>query len=132
MINKLFSNVDVLKAGLDASWLKNQVIANNIANVDTPNFKSSSVSFEAAFKRALQGDDFTAKKTREKHIDFEGTDMRPTVTTDYSTTYRMDGNNVNIDAESAKLAKNQIFYNTLAQQISSELRKLNMAINGGK
>ena len=44
----------------------------------------------------------------------------------------MDGNNVNIDAESAKLAKNQIFYNTLAQQLSSELRKLNMAINGGK
>jgi len=132
LINKLFSNVDVLKAGLDASWLKNQVIANNIANVDTPNFKSSSVSFEAAFKRALQGDDFTAKKTREGHIDFEGADMRATVTTDVSTTYRMDGNNVNIDAESAELAKNQIFYNTLVQQLSSEFRKLNMAINGGK
>jgi len=132
LINKLFSNVDVLKAGLDASWLKNQVIANNIANVDTPNFKSSSVSFEAAFKRALQGDDFTAKKTREGHIDFEGADMRATVTTDVSTAYRMDGNNVNIDAESAELAKNQIFYNTLVQQLSSEFRKLNMAINGGK
>ena len=132
MINNLFSNVNVLKAGMDASWLKNQVIANNIANVDTPNFKSSSVSFEAAFKRALQEGDLTTKKTREGHIDFEGTDMRATVTTDVSTTYRMDGNNVNIDAESAELAKNQIFYNTLVQQLSSEFRKLNMAINEGK
>jgi flagellar basal-body rod protein FlgB len=132
LIDKLFSNVNVLKAGLDASWLKNEVIANNIANVDTPNFKSSSVSFEAAFKSALQEGDFAAKKTREGHIDFDGTNMQATVTTDTDTTYRMDGNNVNIDAENAELAKNQIFYNTLAQQLSSEFRKLSMAINEGK
>jgi flagellar basal-body rod protein FlgB len=132
LIDNLFSNVNVLKAGLDASWLKNEVIANNIANVDTPNFKSSSVSFEAAFKSALAEGDFTAKKTQEKHIDFEGTTMQATVTMDTDTTYRMDGNNVNIDAENAELAKNQIFYNTLSQQLSSELRKLSMAINEGK
>lgn len=132
MIDKLFSNVNMLKAGLDASWLKNEVITNNIANVDTPNFKSSSVSFESAFKSALAQDDFATKKTHEGHIDFDSDFPQATVTRDTNTTYRMDGNNVNIDAENAELAKNQIFYNTLAQQLSSEFRKLSVAINGGK
>jgi len=132
LIDNLFSNVDILKAGLDASWLRNKVITNNIANVDTPNFKSSSVSFESAFKSALEQDDFTAKKTQEGHIDFDADMPQATVTTDADTTYRMDGNNVNIDAENAKLAKNQIFYNALSEQLSSEFRKLSMAINEGK
>jgi flagellar basal-body rod protein FlgB len=132
LIDNIFSNVNVLKAGLDASWLKNEVIANNIANVDTPNFKSSSVSFEAAFKSALEQGDSAAKKTREGHIDFDEMSPQAMVTTDTDTTYRMDGNNVNIDAENAELAKNQIFYSTLSQQLSSEFRKLSMAINEGK
>lgn len=132
MIDKLFGNVNVLKAGLDASWLRNEVIANNIANVDTPNFKSSSVSFESAFKNALAQDGFAAKKTREGHIDFEGTMPQATVTRDTNTTYRMDGNNVNIDKENADLAKNQIYYNTLVQQLTSEFRKLSLAINEGR
>ncbi len=132
MIGKMFGNVDMIKAGLDASWLRNEVIANNIANVDTPNFKSSSVSFESAFKNALNQEGFTAKTTRAGHIDFSDNLPRATVVTDTDTTYRMDGNNVNIDAESAALAKNQIYYNTLVRQLSSEFSKLNMAINEGK
>lgn len=46
MFEKMFNNVSLLKKGLDASWLKNEVISNNVANVDTPGFKSSSVEFE--------------------------------------------------------------------------------------
>jgi flagellar basal-body rod protein FlgB len=132
LIDKMFSNVNMLKAGLDASWMRNEVIANNIANVDTPNFKSASVSFESAFRNALNQEGFTAKTTRAQHIDFSDNLPRATVVTDTGTTYRMDGNNVNIDAESAKLAKNQIYYNTLVRQLSSEFSKLSMAINEGK
>lgn len=130
MFGNVFNNVDVLHKGLDASWLKNNVIANNIANVDTPGFKASSVSFESSFKAAL-GRGFTAKKTRAKHIDFSGSDMRGVVTLDNGTAYRMDGNNVNIDAQNAELAKNTIYYNALVQQLSSEFRKLRTAINEG-
>lgn len=130
MFGNIFDNVNVLQKGLDASWLKNKVIANNIANVDTPGFKASSVSFEASFKAAL-GREFSAKRTRAKHIDFSGNDMRGVVMQDNSTTYRMDGNNVNIDAQNAELAKNTIYYNTLVQQLSSEFRKLQIAINEG-
>lgn len=131
MFDNVFDNVGVLQKGLDASWLKNKVISNNIANVDTPGFKTSSVSFESAFKAAINSGELTAKKTRNKHIEFSGQDMNALVTQDAGTTYRMDGNNVNIDAQNAELAKNTIYYNTLVQQLSSEFRKLNMAIKEG-
>ncbi len=130
MPGNVFNNVDVLQQGLNASWMKNKVIANNIANVDTPGFKASSVSFESVFKAAI-GREFTAKKTRSKHIDFSGSDMQAVVAQDNSTTYRMDGNNVNIDAQNAEMAKNTIFYNALVQQLSSEFRKLQIAIREG-
>ncbi len=129
MIDKIFNNVGVLQKGLDASWLKNQVISNNIANVDTPNFKSSSVSFESMFKSALNGESFAARKTREKHIDFKSQSLEATVTTNEGTSNGLDGNNVDIDYENAELAKNTIYYNTLIEQVSSEFRKLNSAIN---
>lgn len=134
MVNNLFNNVNVLQKGLDASWLKNQVITNNIANVDTPGFKSSNVEFESAFKSALEQGGMVTKKTREKHMDFGASldDMSSMVTKNDNSSMRMDGNNVDIDTENAELAKNTIYYNTLVQQISSELRRLSMVINEGK
>ncbi len=129
MIDKLFDNVNLLQKGLDASWLKNQVIANNIANAETPNFKSSSVSFENAFKTALAQDGFTAKKTEEGHIDFPSRDVKAVVQKNTDTSEGLDGNNVDIDYENAELAKNSILYNTLIEQVSSEFRKLDAAIN---
>ena len=129
MIDKLFNNVNLLQKGLDASWLKNEVITNNIANVDTPNFKSSSVSFEDACEAALNTDDLTAKKTRAGHMDFSSQGMQAAVRTNADTSEGLDGNNVDIDYENTELAKNSILYNTLVEQVSSEFRKLSAAIN---
>lgn len=134
MVKNLFNNVNILQKGLDASWLKNQVIVNNISNVDTPGFKGSSVEFESVFKSALEQGGMATKKTRDKHMDFGGSldDMSSMVTKNNNSSMRMDGNNVDIDSENAELAKNTIYYNTLVQQISSELRRLSMVINEGK
>lgn len=132
MINDLFSNIEWLEKGLDASWLRGQVISNNIANVDTVGFKSSSVQFESAFKAALESESFSTTCTNEKHIDFSNTadNVSASVVKNDDTTMRMDGNNVDIDYQNAELAKNTIYFNTLVQQISSEFRRLNMAIQG--
>ncbi len=132
-MNNLFGNIDLLGKGLDASWLRNEVIANNIANVDTAGFKSSKVDFESSFKDALKSGSFCAKTTRDKHIKFNDTDnIEANIVKDTATTYGMDGNNVNIDYESTELAKNTIFYNTLISQVKSEFRKLRMVISEGR
>lgn len=135
MFEKIFNSTSYLEKGLEASWKKNEVINNNIANVDTPGFKRSEVEFESVFKSALEEGGFTAKRTREGHIytgsgDFDS--INPTIVTDNSSTMRMDGNNVDIDKESSELAKNTIYYYTLIQKISSEFTKLRMAIREGK
>jgi len=132
LIDNLIKNVNWIEKGLDAAWLKNQVISNNIANADTEGFKSSSVEFESAFKKALAQDRFVTKQTREKHIDFNNSvdDLSATVVTDRDTTMLADGNNVDLDYENAELAKNTIYYNTLVQQLASEFRRLNMAVRG--
>ena len=134
MIESLFKNVNWLEKGLDASWLRNQTIANNIANVDTVGFKASHVEFESQFKEALGKQSLTLKTTRAKHFSSssDSAGFEAKVVTDNNSIMRMDGNNVDIDYENAELAKNNIYYNTLVRQISSELKRLRVAINEGK
>lgn len=137
-MNKMFGGVDLLQKGLDAAWLRNEAISNNIANAETPNYKSSSVQFETLFKSALENSDqsFQTKKTRDKHISFSddmaAEDVSPVVIQNNNSTMRMDGNNVDIEAENVELARNTIYYYTLTEQINSEFTRLSMAINEGK
>ncbi len=137
MFPKLFNQVDLLERGLDTSWLRQEVIAQNIANANTPNYKSKRVEFESAFLSAL--DDrtgFTAKRTRAKHISFgdatDPADVSPAVVANDHYTMRMDGNNVDIDQENVELAKNTLRYDILSTKLNAELSRLKMAIREGR
>lgn len=135
MLNNLFGEVNLLQKGLDASWTRNEVIMNNIANVSTPGFKSSSVSFEEEMKQALAADGhgFSAKVTRPEHYKFasnSAADIRPVIVQNSDTNYRHDENNVDIDYENVELAKNTFWYDTLIEKVSSEFKKLKTVING--
>jgi len=134
MLNDAFGGIDLLQKGLDAAWTRNSVITNNIANVDTPGFKSSKVEFESALKQAMVAESggFRAKTTRPEHYDFSGSveKVKPAIVSNNDTSYRADGNNVDIDYESVELARNTYWYYALIEQISSEFAKLKTAING--
>lgn len=132
MFDKMFSSASYLHRGLDAASLRNQVITNNIANAETPNFKSSSVEFESFFNDALNSG-FTTKVTRGKHMEFtpSANNVRATIIPNNTTTQRMDGNNVDIDFQNAELAKNQIYVSSLIEKLNSEYRRLRMAIREG-
>ncbi len=136
MIDSMFGEVDKLKLGLDASWKRSEVIANNIANNDTPGYNRASVAFEDYYRAALEqesGGDFTMKRTREKH--FAGTaETQPhiEVRVDEDTSMRMDENNVDIEKEMSDMATNTLYYYTLQSKVSSEFNQLSTAITGGK
>lgn len=136
MIKDIFESTKHLEKGLDAAWLRNQVISNNIANAETPGFKSSSVEFESVFAAALDDTSgFDNKITRDKHISFSNTDpdgVVPTVVKNSGTDMRMDGNNVDIDYENVELAKNTLYYNTLVEKLNTEFSMLRMAITEGR
>jgi len=135
MWDNLFSAADLLQNGLEASWARNAVIRNNIANVETPNFKSSDVEFESVLLSALQADgtSFQAKKTNERHISFgnidSALDVSYVVTENDDTSMLVNGNNVDIEAENVKLAQNSILYNTILTKLNGELARLKMAIS---
>lgn len=130
MFDRLFQSTTALEKGLDASWLRGQVIANNIANVQTVGFKTSSVEFESLFKDALDDAGYTAGMNLNSVSALA--DVQPVVTQNADTSMLLDGNNVDIEAENAALAKNTIYYNTLLQKLTSELEKLSVAINEGR
>ncbi len=149
MIDRLFDRINLLEKGLDATWRKNDVIANNIANADTPEFKSSSVEFESVFRDALEttaGSNAPSTPTRtsafvensgrntvpsRSSLSVDSEDLSPNVKVNQDTAIRMDGNNVDMDAEMSELAKNSILYDTLSYAASRELGRLKMIINGG-
>ncbi|HOA30676.1 MAG: flagellar basal body rod protein FlgB [Clostridia bacterium] len=128
MANNIFSHIDKFKVGLDASWLRNEILANNIANVDTPNFKRSDVRFSKILE-----DSISMKTTRDKHINpASSSNYSVEVYEDSNTNVRMDGNNVDIEREMNELAKNAIWYNYLTHMVTKEIKLLDLAINGGR
>ena len=138
MWNNVFRPIDVLQKGLSASWTRNAVIRNNIANVETPGFKASVLEFESLFAQALQGSGFTAKRTHPVHRDFgivgvgNIDNIRPMIHESKDLSMRMDGNNVDIESENVRMAQNSLYYNTLLEKMNSEIRRLRMAISEGR
>lgn len=123
MINtNIYNYINVLDKAADAANSRNEIISNNIANVDTPNYKRKDVSFQSYLEQALIGGE--ALDERVSEINTHLSDFGGLIYTDSSTlSYRLDGNNVDIDTESAMLAENQIRYNALVEQIGQEFAR---------
>lgn len=119
-----------LEKGLAYASVKQKAIAQNIANVDTPNYKSKDVSFEQMFSEAKRSP-VTAYRTDNKHFDFRMRDYSPGVFSYTNMRYRQNGNGVDMDKEQANLATNQIYYNALIDRVSGKLRSLQTVIKGG-
>ena len=128
MINSnAFDYINVLDKAADASWLRNETIANNIANVDTPNYKRQDVNFQSALAEALGYNKYTSMDEKVGNLTTDQAEA--TVYTDYSGySYRLDGNNVDIDTENTILAKNQLVYEGLLNSISQEFQNLQAAM----
>ncbi|MFZ4616698.1 MAG: flagellar basal body rod protein FlgB [Rectinemataceae bacterium] len=126
----------ILKRGLDVAMLRREVIANNIANADVPNFKRSTLSFESSLKKAL--DSATQKPLLEmrtsdpKHMgNWNVTDWRavePRRTLDYLTTSKNNGNNVDAEQEMMDSLTNQLTYTLMIQAESYEFNQMNSVL----
>lgn len=119
----VFDYVNVLDKAADASWLRNQAISNNIANVDTPGYKRQDVAFESELKKALGSSRYETTDAKVSAI--KSNRLSPRVYTDYANySYRLDGNNVDIENENVMLAENQLKYEGLLTGISQEFSNL--------
>ena len=124
MINSdVFNYVNVLNKAADAAWQRKDILANTIANVDTPGDKRQDVDFQSQFRRALGNSRYETVDAKVAHV--SGTELQARVYTDAANfSYRLDGNNVDVDSEGTELASNQIWYNGLKDSISQEFANL--------
>ncbi len=131
-------HLKLLEASLKTTSLRHKVISDNIANVNTPNYKSKQVAFEeqliTAISRSNNQYSLSLTTTNQNHISSSTTQdvLNPMLQMNSTTTLRKDGNNVDIDAEMANLAKNSIKYQAVAQQISRYFTQLKSAIDEGR
>ncbi|WP_026526615.1 flagellar basal body rod protein FlgB [Butyrivibrio sp. VCD2006] len=130
MINSnAFDYINVLDKTADASWIRNEVLSNNIANVNTPNYKRQDVAFERELERALGNSRYKTMDAKVSGLKINR--LKPRPYTDYSNfSYRMDGNNVDIDTENVTLAANQLKYQGVMLGIKSEFSNLQTAMRG--
>lgn len=120
-----FNYINVLDKACDASWMRNSVISNNIANVDTPGYKRKDVQFEEYLMNEVGYTDSLDDEVAG--VDLDG--LNASTYTEYSTlSYRIDGNNVDIDTENAELAKNQIKYYTMLDSVNQEFSRLKSVV----
>lgn len=130
MINSnAYNFINVLDKAADASWARNEVISNNIANVSTPNYKRQDINFESYLSKAIKSS--ASGSSLREAVDSLNVNSVPIRTyTDHSNlSYRLDGNNVDIDTENVELASNQIKYEALLDSIKSEFNMLKTAMS---
>lgn len=136
MIDRILNRTKVLEKTLDAGLARNEAISNNIANVDTPGYKRKSVEFEEMLSQAIDKNGIEGFRTDSRHIPIGTLDIDEVginvVVDKSSLSFRLDGNNVDIENEMALMAKNTIQYNTITQKLSGEFKKLKSVISEGR
>ena len=121
----VFDYTNILDKAADASWMRENVITNNIANIDTPGYKRQDVDFESVLQKALGKTKYSSldKKVRELNQDLEKlTTTSYTDAANYS--YRLDRNNVDENTENAELASESLRYQLLTTAITNNFSRM--------
>ncbi len=128
MINSTaFNYVDVLTKAADASWTRESVINNNIANVSTVGYKRQDIDFQSVLREELGNCKHKSLDNKINELDIS--DLTAQIYTDSANySYRLDGNNVDIDTENVELASEQIRYDALVTSINSEFSRMRAAL----
>ena len=135
--NSFGRSLDILHRSMDVSMMRQDVIANNIANADTPNFKRTVVNFESQLAAALESEGRTglqAAMAHERHIPFhqpvDYRSVQPRRVLDYLTTTDNNGNNVDLEEESMNYLNNQLLYTLMTDSVNQQFARVRMVLGG--
>lgn len=126
----IYNYVNILDKAADAANLRNELLTNNIANVSTPNYKRKDLDFESVLQGELAGEKNLSKAVKKANQNLETLDAQ-VYTDNASLSYRLDGNNVDINTEEARLAENRIKYQALVDLMNQEFARYNTILSSG-
>ena len=124
-----YNYINVLDKALDASNLRETVITNNLANINTPGYKRREVDFQSLLRQEL--DKIKWNSLDEKMNDVQLSHLDAGVHFDmqaYGYDYRLDGNNVDVDVENTELASEQLRYQLISDSVTQEFSRLQRAM----
>ncbi|MCM1307773.1 MAG: flagellar basal body rod protein FlgB [Butyrivibrio sp.] len=130
MINSgAFAYVDLLNASADYAWKRNEVLSSNMSNVDTPGYKRQDVSFESVLSAAVARASSSSRTLTQTVRNINYNALRPTIYTDNSNlSYRLDGNNVDVDMEQIEIASNQYYYKGIIDSMNQEFSRFSTVL----
>jgi flagellar basal-body rod protein FlgB len=121
-----------LAASLKFREMRQEIISANVANAETPGYKTKRVDFEAALARALDVDGkMQMNTTDERHFDVGNGgfgNLKPEIYEDPNGVVSDDGNTVDRDAELARMAENKILYDAAVQLINKKTALMKYAV----
>jgi len=125
MVDPIFQSDNYLLARklLDASVLRQEAIASNIANSETPGFRRLEVApdFATQLRASVEAGDFSAKSNA----------LQPRIAEDrHARSVRPDGNSVELERELLDMNRNTVEYNYLTEVVSRNIKQLKLAITG--
>jgi len=137
-MNTFTKTVDLMHRGMSANLVRRAVIADNIANAETPNFKRTTVSFESELKRALDSNrqrpvlEMTQTNPLHfnNHRETDWRDVQIRRVLDFTTTYANNGNNVDPEREFTLALQNQMQFELLANGIDFEFSQVSRVLRG--
>lgn len=112
---------------LDYLWGRQNITLNNIANVDTPGFKTQYVTFEEELEKKIQNAGGADGKKTQARIAEAIRSSRADLHTSWNESTRLDGNNVDMDQEQVDLVRTAYEYQQVVNSINSELNRLRTA-----
>ena len=132
MIDRIDNELLPQRTALNLRGFRQELLASNIANADTPNYKARDVDFKSAFASALKGQDAGAlslNQTSGRHMQAAG-GMPYSNMVQYRTEFQsaVDGNTVNMDIERGAFAENAINMEASLTFIREQLRTLSSAL----
>jgi len=123
-----------LQKSLDLRAQKQQVIAGNIANAETPGYSARKLEFEDSLRKAINTPETAGKKTHAKHFPIGSSGIsrvQGTITKQINTNALGDGNSVSLDDEMFDLAENQLLYEAGSQMLKKKFSMIKFVASGG-
>lgn len=120
----IFSSVNLVNKAIDATLVRKELISQNISNVDTPGYKRKDIDFESLL----------AKEVELRGIsNIEVGNLNAKAYVDHQTSsYRLDGNNVDIQVERSEEAKVEMRYNALVTRMTAQLNRFKTTLQNLK
>lgn len=142
-IDSLFSTtIEVLSKSVDLRTRNQNLIASNLANVETPGYTAKTLQFEKELQQAVKntpriGGASAKAVSHPAHIPIKGggasiRQVRGTVVETPTSSPGRDGNSVELENEMSKMMQNQVMFNASAQLLSKKFEGIKSALREGK